>query len=256
MSSTGRGSEREENDVYLTRYPLALAICEKLKADGVIVAPSVMMEPSAGGGSFVSAMAEVWAPRTLYCNDLNSGLILPEHEDRARFCIERAHLGRHESHGKLISLEGDFLQIEQRNVPGIQAIVGNPPFTFAEQHVRHAISLLAPGGALAFLLPVNFLSGIKRVGGLYREHPPEYVYVIDKRPQFVDGYRINKHGKRVKKGTDSNEYGVFVWRKERPEFEPVIRWLQWSKYLQRFKNKVERIEITGTQEVDEDDSAS
>jgi len=35
----------------------------------------------------------------------------------------------------------------------------------------------------------------------------------------------------------------------------VIRWLQWSKYLLRFKNKVERIEIVGTQEVDATDSA-
>ena len=46
----------------------------------------------------------------------------------------------------------------------------------------------------------------------------------------------------MKKGTDSNEYAMFVFRKERPEFEPVVRWIQWSKYLTRFKNKVERIE--------------
>jgi hypothetical protein len=248
MSSTGRGSEREEDDRYYTRYPVALAICERLKADGVIESPSVMMEPSAGAGAFVSAMAEVWAPRTLYRNDLDASLILPEHEERARFCIESAHMGRHASDGKLISLEGDFLAIDKQNVPGITAMVGNPPYSFAEQHVRHGLALLTPGGVLAFLLPLNFLASIRRVGGLYQEHPPEYVYTLDKRPKFVDGYRINKHGKRVKKGTDSNEYGVFVFRKERPEFEPVIRWIRWGAYLSRFENAVGRIERRAKEE--------
>jgi len=255
MSSTGRGSEREPEDQYFTRYPLALAICEKLKADGVITSPSVMMEPSAGAGAFVSAMAQTWEPRTLYANDMDCTLMLPEHWERARLRIEAAHPGRTLPDGRLIALEGDFSDLETSTVPGIQAVVGNPPYKHAEAHIRLAISLLAPGGAVAFLLPVNFLSGIKRVGSLYQLHPPEYVYVLDKRPQFMEGYRINKHGKCVKKGTDSNEYGMFVWRKERPEFEPVIRWLQWSKYLLRFKNKVERIEIVGTQEVDATDSA-
>jgi hypothetical protein len=40
-----------------------------------------------------------------------------------------------------------------------------------------------------------------------------------------------------------------VWRKERPEFEPVIRWLQWSKYLDRFANKVARIDVVGGEQV-------
>ena len=181
MSSTGRGTEREQDDTYFTRYPVALATCERLKADGIIVTPQTMMEPSAGAGAFVAAMAEVWAPRTLYRVDLRESLILPQHEDRARFFIEQAHEGLHVPDGRLISLEGDFTLVAQQNVPGIQAMIGNPPYKFAEAHVRHAISLLEPGGVLAFLLPVNFLAGIKRVGGLYEKHPPEYMYVLDKR---------------------------------------------------------------------------
>lgn len=241
MSSTGRGSEREPEDQYFTRYPLALAICEKLREDGVVSSPNTILEPSAGAGSFVSAAAEVWKPRRMCWNDLDTGLILQEHHQRA--C---------ENSDEMIRLNQDFLTLHGGH-GHFDLAVGNPPYKHSEAHVRHAISLLAPGGVLAFLLPVNFLAGIKRVGALYQGHPPEYVYVLDKRPQFVDGYRINKHGKRVKKGTDSNEYGVFVWRKERPEFEPVVRWLQWSKYLQRFKNVVARVEVQGEQNVDIDD---
>jgi hypothetical protein len=249
VSSTGRGSEREPEDRYFTRYPLALAICERLRDDGVITNPDVMMEPSAGAGAFVSAMAEVWSPRLLYRNDLDASLILPEHELRA--------IGALGDNGRLISLESDFGSIppDGSSVAPVNAMIGNCPYSLAEEHVRKGISLLAPAGALVFLLPVNFLAGIKRVGGLYQEHPHEYMYVLDKRPQFVDGYRINNKGKRVKKGTDSNEYAAFVWRKERPEFEPVVRWLQWSKYLERFANKVARIEKTQKEEGQSDDES-
>ena len=111
MSSTGRGSEREQDDTYFTRYPVALAACERLKADGVIVSPQTMMEPSAGAGAFVSAMAEVWAPRTLYRVDLRESLIVPQHEDRARFFIEQDHPGRPAPDGSLISIEADFTNV-------------------------------------------------------------------------------------------------------------------------------------------------
>lgn len=238
MSSTGRGSARKKNDQYFTRYPVALAICERLKADGVIPhRPHRMMEPSAGAGAFVSAMAETFAPRLLFRNDLSPSLMLEEHEQRAQAAIAQAWPGRRA--GRLISTEVDFLSATKQQFRGIEAIIGNPPYFAAEAHVLRALQLLADDGVLAYLLPLNFLAGIGRTAGLWTDHPPEYVYTLDKRPQFLDGYRVNKKGKRVKKGTDSNEYGVFVWRKTRSEFETVVRWLKWSHYLTRFQNKVE-----------------
>lgn len=229
MSSTGRGSEREEDEKYFTRYPLALAICERLKADGVITAPDVMMEPSAGAGAFVSAMAEVWAPDVLYANDIDTSLLLEEHVVRAQRT------------SRVVTSESDFGALAG-TLP-VDGLIGNPPFSLAEQHIRIGLEMLTDGGALAFLLRVNFLAGIERCAGLWTEHPPEYVYLLDKRPSFKEGYRINKKGKRVKVTTDSAEYAVLVFRKGRPEFEPVVRWIQWSKYLARFRNKVERIEV-------------
>jgi len=231
MSSTGRGSEREEEDQYFTRYPVALGICEALKGYG-FEAPRRILEPSAGTGAFVSAAAEVWQPDTLLWNDINTSLILPEHLSRA------SGLGG----GRLISLESDFLLMPSQ--ADCDLVIGNPPYSDAEAHVRKAITMIHDEGAVAFLLRVNFLAGIARTAGLWAEHPPDFVCPLDKRPQFVDGYRINKKGKKVKKGTDSCEYAVFIWRKERPECEPAIRWIQWSKYLKKLENKVARVEVT------------
>ena len=230
MSSTNRGAEREEEDRYFTRYPVALGICEALNGYGIAAAGKIL-EPSAGAGAFVSAAAEVWQPTTLVWNDINTKLILPEHEERARGFTEN-----------LVSLESDFLLMPATG--DYDLVVGNPPYSEAEKHVRKALTMIHEDGIVAFLLRVNFLAGIERTAGLWAEHPHEFMGVLDKRPKFVDGYRINKHNKKVKKGTDSCEYAVFVWRKERPEYEPVTRWIQWSKYEKRFKNTVARIEVT------------
>ncbi len=230
MSSTNRGAEREEEDQYFSRYPCALGICEALKSYG-IEAPEKILEPSAGTGAFVSAAAEVWHPETIIYNDINTDLMQTDH---LLWAGKHAHF--------VVAQQSDFLLMPARG--DCDLVVGNPPYSEAEKHIRKALTMIHDDGVVAFLLRVNFLAGIVRTAGLWAEHPHEFMGVLDKRPQFVDGYRINNTGKRVKKGTDSCEYAVFVWRKERPEYEPVTRWIQWSKYLKRFKNTVARIEVT------------
>lgn len=226
MSSTNRGAEREEDDQYFTRYPTALGICRQLAADGVT--GNRILEPSAGKGSFVATAAEVWRPDTLVWNDLTPELLLPEHRTRA------------ENNAKVLTgLSADFLLLQSAHTGLFDIVIGNPPYSDAEAHVRQGLNFLTEDGALAFLLRLNFLGGIDRGDTLWRDCPPEFVYALDKRPNFVDGYRINKEGKRVKKGTDSCEYGIFVWRKQRPAYEPVLRFLRWSPLLKQYQNKVE-----------------
>src|SRR6185369_1754246 len=106
----------------------------------------------------------------------------------------------------------DYLDLGPEHMPrSPDLIVGNPPFTVFESHVLRSLELLSDGGVLAFLLRLNCLSGIERSGFLWKNYPPAFVYPLDKRPHFLDGYRINKKGKRVKLGADSCEYGMFVW---------------------------------------------
>jgi hypothetical protein len=79
-------------------------------------------------------------------------------------------------------------------------IIGNPPYSLAEEHVRLCLGLLADGGQLVFLLRLAFLESAKREA-LWREHPPERVDVLTRRPSFTH------NGK-----TDSAAYAVFRWR--------------------------------------------
>jgi hypothetical protein len=58
----------------------------------------------------------------------------------------------------------DFLKTTELPLPGINAIVTNPPFNrAAEAFIRHGLKLLEPvGGFMAMLLPVDFDSGKTR----------------------------------------------------------------------------------------------
>lgn len=77
-------------------------------------------------------------------------------------------------------------------------IVGNPPFTGAEAHVRMALREASVG--VAFLLRLAFLESAARIP-FWREHPAADVHVLSRRPSFTGS------------GTDSAAYGWFVWRR-------------------------------------------
>lgn len=217
MSSTNRGATRRTKDRYYTRYPCALAICERLQEDGIILQPTGslrLLEPSCGKGAFVQAMHDVWGQRAIIeaCDLTERGL-----QRSVRPLVDRLTVG-------------DFRQMTRRRL--YDGIVGNPPFAEAEEHVRHAIRLLRADylSAVCFLLRLNFLSGIDRQRGLYKEHPPEVIYPLDKRPPFLEN-----------NGTDSCEYGVFVWRKTSlSEHEPRVRFLRWSHYAKKWQLSVEK----------------
>lgn len=84
--------------------------------------------------------------------------------------------------------------------------IGNPPYNLAERFVRHTWELLAPGGRILFLLPLQFQASTRRYHGLWVTHPPTLVAVVSPRPSFG----LNQHGRR---GTNGTDYGLFVWDK-------------------------------------------
>lgn len=225
MSATERDQAREPDDQYFTRYPCALAICERLEADGVFGEvrgrPMTLLEPSCGRGGFVHAMRDTWGIKRGARIDVCD--LAPELLPR-RLRLKVAHVRK-----------GDFLSWRApagSYETGYDGILGNPPYDQAEAHVRHAIAWLktlteSPDAAVAFLMRLNFLEGIGRGAGLWREHPPEFVYALDKRPPFK---RNNK--------TDATAYGVFVWRKVSVADEPRIRFLQWGHYMKRWRLSV------------------
>lgn len=166
-------SGRVINDRYFTPDPLALTLVRALAQDFQFQ-PATILEPSAGGGAFVRAVRRQWPGSFIRAND-----------------IQPSHIAESD-----VNVCGDFVGLDG---PGQDLIIGNPPFSHAEAHARHALSLRKRGGVVAFLLRLAFAESKGRVP-FWQEHRPARVYVLSERPSFTGG------------GTDSAAYGFFVWQ--------------------------------------------
>lgn len=123
-----------------------------------------VLEPSAGTGNFVRAIREVHGVQPNACE------LSPTHREHLRSLTT----------GRVMI--GNFLHMgrkaEHRNYDWI---VGNPPFLPAEEHIRHAMYLLRPGGRLAFVLRAGLLHpNLRR--SLRRDFPPWREYGMEERP--------------------------------------------------------------------------
>lgn len=89
-------------------------------------------------------------------------------------------------------------------------IITNPPFKLALPIIKKALNDVKDNGFVIMLLRLNFFGSQKRKP-FWDEYMPKYVFVHHKRMSFTD-----------KGGTDSIEYGHFVWEKNNyPEFSEL-----------------------------------
>lgn len=101
---------------------------------------------------------------------------------------------------------GDFLQFTAQTP--FDLIVSNPPYAgktkppLGERFIQHAWGLLAPMGAMIFLLPLDYLVGQGRYFGFFRDIPPIAALPVVRRVDFSG----DTNG-----GT--NNHCVFIWRK-------------------------------------------
>lgn len=77
----------------------------------------------------------------------------------------------------------DFLTIAPE-IPPVDLVLMNPPYSAAEPFIRAGLSLLRPGGELVALLRLAFREGRGRARGLFAEHPLAELAVCDRRPRF------------------------------------------------------------------------
>lgn len=175
MSSTNRGGERREDDVYITPAWAVRALLADVEISG-----GWWLEPCAGDGAIIQAVATCRTDVEWSAFELRSE-------------CGPALLESPRTHGVVVGYDflADF-------VPGrhYDAIVTNPPYSLAEEFIRACLPL---ADVVVMLLRLNFLGSMKRAAFL-REYAPS-VYVLPKRPSFVGGK------------TDSCEYAWFVWRK-------------------------------------------
>ena len=145
--TTGRGSvDRLER--YYTPDPLAQFCLGLLPWSGV----RHVLEPHAGGGAFVRAAAA-------YDVDVRA-LDLDQHSRAVK------------EYGAVCA---DFLA--DAPLPAFDRVVGNPPFSNAEQHVQRALEI-AP--QVAFLMPLDRLESRSRYA-FWQAAPLRHVWVLSER---------------------------------------------------------------------------
>lgn len=77
----------------------------------------------------------------------------------------------------------------------VDLIITNPPYSLALEFLRKSLS---EAHTVVYLLRLNFLGSLARKP-FWDEHPPTHLFTITPRPRFVNG------------GSDSCEYGWFIW---------------------------------------------
>jgi len=180
MSSAGRGERGGgENDYFPTPAWCCARLLERFKLpNGFIV------EPSAGDGAIVRACGGNTEYRRWFTCEIDP-----------RFAGDLDRLGVHVT-------VADFLKMASLVSNAVSLVIGNPPYSLAEQFVRHSRAIF-PDAEIVFLLRVNFLGSEDRIA-LYRELGVPNIFVLPNRPPFSR----NKTGKI---GTDSCEYAWFHW---------------------------------------------
>lgn len=184
---------------------LALAIVREARArfgDSFPQYPEIF-EPSAGEGAFVAAALAVWP---------GAHITAVEPREECGAAIRAA------------GAERVFeTTLEATGVPlGTDLVIGNPPFSRAETHLRLLFAGLTPGTPVVMLLRLAFLESFERLP-FWREFPAGAVQPIVPRP----GFKLNGKGKP---GTDSQAYAVFYWRAgEKPEPTTLLPALVWRE---------------------------
>lgn len=178
-SRTRSMSERKTLDQYYTPQPVADALVSWYLKRFPSDRRRRVLEPSFGRGAFVRAL-------------------------RARLPVTALHItGVDLDPAEMASCNdthiGDFLQF--RSEQCFDLAIGNPPFSDAEAHIRHAMGMVAPnGGHVAFLLRLAFMESAKRAR-FWSETRAREIVVLQQRPSFTGG------------GTDSAAYGFFVFER-------------------------------------------
>ena len=184
---------RAPRDLYITPPELALEAMIRFLADEGLTKVTRPIALDAGCGTGVWGDAIKWFG---YYNP--NGTMYPP----LTYGIDiKVNLGENER-----VYEGywqqDFLEFKQGS---FNLIFGNPPYSLAEQFIRHSFELLTEKGYVYFLLRLSFLEGIARGRWLFKEFPIKRVYVCSRRPSF-----FSTNGKHT---TDTLAYAMFLWQK-------------------------------------------
>ena len=111
-------------------------------------------------------------------------------------------------------------------------IITNPPFTYAQEFIDKALSLVGEGHKVAMFLRLQFMEGISRYETLFKNNPPKTVYVASRR------IKCGKDGDFNSSMSSIMCLAWFVWEKGF-KGDTVIKWINHDEELDEDKMKVE-----------------
>jgi len=221
--------DRDCFEHYPTPYELCLAA---LKESRLTAFPSMnlsILDPGAGTGVWGEAARTIWPNAhitgielrdtvthpTAYDTWLTSNYITTQFVDRKFDLI----IGN-PPYGDVWEQEQRRLKKEAKRRREYYVRPKRPadqPMADAEAFTRKALSELAMGGSLVFLLRLAFLEGQNRSEKFWPTHCPEKVLTLSKRPSFTG------NGK-----TDATAYSMFYWSINNSHSEYYKGgWLKW-----------------------------
>ena len=174
MSATNRTNVRKPHDFYSTPINCVETLLNNID---LTVYGNDVLEPSAGNGNICKVFKEYYPNKDLTAVEL-----------------------REEEYNNLCQLNIDDVIINSYyNIRDeYDIIIGNPPYSEAQEFIEHSFELLKENGILIFLLRTNFLESKKRYD-FWKKHPLSKLYTLSKRPSFTG------------KGTNATSYSWFIW---------------------------------------------
>lgn len=169
---------RKESDFYPTPIELARVALEKFPENEK---PLFILDPGAGDGIWGKVCKDVFSDHLLYGVDIR----------------ELSHPCQYD-----IWVNKDYLDYD---FPlKFNLVIGNPPYSLAEEFIRKSFELLTPDGYIYFLLRLEFLASKKRYLGLFKDFKPNKIIVCSRRPSFF----TTKSGGHT---TDAIDYCMILW---------------------------------------------
>ena len=161
--------------------------------------PEAILEPGAGGGAFVNGCRDRYPDATIHAFDLDPSSGPWPKADTSLMELD-------------FTKKNGVLRVARESPSdGYDLVVGNPPFTYAEDFIESGMKL---GLSLVFLLRQGFLSSEKR-HPFFEANPPSHVFTLCNRPKFIIG-----------SGGDSADYCFLCYDGEERDPEEPAKWFR------------------------------